>query len=166
MDHAEEIAWRWQGQPVRLGVTRLGLGPSVLPECLSQCLVQEELIRAADLVVALTRSERDLIQAYCPAARGRIRIVGNGVADHARAQAALRERRTDGDHVTVLFAGRFVDRKGVHELLAAAATVLDRAPATRFVLAGGHRGTDVATMARYWLPSDLAPRRDSFFFTG
>ena len=38
----------------------------------------------------------------------------------------------------VLFNGRFVERKGIHELIEAIEIVLAQAPAVRFVLAGGH----------------------------
>lgn len=140
----------------------LGQGP---PECLSQWETQADLIAAADLVVALTRSERDLIAEYCPATRDRIRVVGNGIEDHAEARAAA-ERHCTGEEALILFTGRFVERKGVRELLAAVAPVLHRAPRTRFVLAGGHRHCDGETMARYWLPAELAPYRDRVQFTG
>lgn len=125
----------------------LGHGP---PECLSQWEVQADLIASSDRVIALTRSERDLIGGYCPGARGRVRVVGNGIADSPEARAAARQRRSEGV-ASVLFTGRFVERKGVRELLEAIPTVLRYAPNTRFVLAGGHRDCSGEDMARYWL---------------
>ena len=41
----------------------IGQGP---PECLTQWDIQQELIASADLNVALTRNERELILTYCP----------------------------------------------------------------------------------------------------
>ena len=89
----------------------IGQGP---PECLTQWDIQLELIASADLVVALTRSERELVETYCPAARNR-RIVGNGIEDRPDALAATRRDRTANNPLRVLFSGRFVDRKGVRE---------------------------------------------------
>ena len=66
----------------------------------------------------------------------------------------------------ILFTGRFVERKGIRELLDAAALVLKERPAARFVLAGGHRHCDGVTMARYWMPEDLWVHRDRIHFTG
>jgi glycosyltransferase involved in cell wall biosynthesis len=66
----------------------------------------------------------------------------------------------------VLVVGRFVDRKGIRELLAAIPTVFGRAPETTFVLSGGHRGVSGAEMRAHWLPDQLAPYRDRVLFTG
>jgi glycogen(starch) synthase len=136
----------------------LGHGP---PECLWQWEIQADLIESCDRVVALTRSERDLIGNYCPVARGRVRVVGNGIADSKQARAAA-ERR-GGDHAgLVLFTGRFVERKGIGELIDAIPMVLGSAPHVRFVLAGGHRGCSGEDMARLWLPTTA----DGVEFTG
>jgi glycogen(starch) synthase len=55
----------------------------------------------------------------------------------------------------VLFSGRFVDRKGVRDLLQAIPAVLASAPETRFVLAGGHRGCTSQEMDSWWRPGTL-----------
>jgi glycogen(starch) synthase len=140
----------------------LGQGP---PECLVQWNIQHDLIRAADRIVALTEDERDLILAYCAETRLRIRIVGNGIDDSGLARAAAR-RRCRGDVVTVLYTGRFVERKGIRELLEAAPAVLQQAPGARFVLAGGHRHCTGDDMARYWLPHCCERFRHRIHFTG
>ncbi|HYV10968.1 MAG TPA: glycosyltransferase family 4 protein, partial [Pyrinomonadaceae bacterium] len=94
-----------------------------------------------------------------------VRIVGNGIDDNTTARAAVgRERKTDSP--LVLYTGRFVDRKGVRELIAAIPRVLDQAPTTRFVLAGGHRGCSGADMEYWWLPTELKRYRDRIHFTG
>jgi glycosyltransferase involved in cell wall biosynthesis len=148
----------------------LGGGP---PECLSQWATQEDVIAAADRVVALTESERALLCRYHPAAGARVRTVGNGIADGAAARRAARRRARNRDRPgdapeapVVLFTGRFVARKGVGELLEAIPRVLDQAPETRFVLAGGHRHLDEASAERLWLPAALRERRDRVRFTG
>jgi glycosyltransferase involved in cell wall biosynthesis len=140
----------------------LWLGP---PECLGQWQTQAELIASADLIVALTRSEERLIADYCPQASDRIRVVGNGIEDTAGAREAVR-RRGRHDMPLILFTGRFVERKGIREFLAAAALVLQQRPAVRFVLAGGHRHCDGASMARYWLPDELRGCEERIHFTG
>ncbi|RUW85593.1 glycosyltransferase family 4 protein [Mesorhizobium sp. M1E.F.Ca.ET.063.01.1.1] len=140
----------------------IGQGP---PECLAQWDTQQELIASADLVVALTRSERELVETYCPTARSRVRIVGNGIEDRPDALAATK-RALDHNPLCVLFSGRFVDRKGVHELMAAIPVVLDRSPDTCFVFAGGHRHCSGDEMARHWLPAGLEKYRAQVHFTG
>ena len=66
----------------------------------------------------------------------------------------------------VLFNGRFVERKGIHELIEAIEIVLAQAPAVRFVLAGGHRGCTAAQMESWLLPTQLYPMRKQIHFTG
>ena len=102
----------------------LGRGP---PECLTQSDLQESLIASADRIVALTQSESALIAAYVPAACGRVRVVGNGIEDCPEALATASRPPTTGP-LTVLYSGRFVERKGVRDLLAAVPLVLERAP--------------------------------------
>ena len=140
----------------------IGQGP---PECLTQWDIQQELIASADLNVALTRNERELILTYCPAARDRVRIVGNGIEDTPDALAFSQSNRTNNP-LRVLFSGRFVDRKGVRELLEAIPTVLEHAPDTHFVLAGGHRNCSGDDMARHWLPSGFERYKGHVHFTG
>jgi hypothetical protein len=79
---------------------------------------------------------------------------------------AHRTEQADGVEPSrpVLYTGRFVDRKGIRELLEAAAIVLDRSPRVRFVLAGGHRGCTGEDMSRYWMPPICEPFRDRITF--
>lgn len=140
----------------------IGHGPS---ECVSQWVVQEEVIASADRVIALSFSESELLSDYCPRVQGKVRIVGNGIDDNATARTAVsKERQTDSP--LVLYTGRFVERKGVRELIAAVPLVLEQAPTTRFVLAGGHRQCSGADMEYWWLPPELKQYRDHIHFTG
>jgi glycogen synthase len=140
----------------------LGQGP---PECLTQWNIQSDLIRAADRIVALTEDESGLIEEYCAETADRIRIVGNGIEDSEPARTAARSRRRGGS-ITLLYTGRFVERKGIAELLAAAPRVLEQIPEVRLVLAGGHRHASAEDMARHWLPSSCQRFRDRIHFTG
>lgn len=141
----------------------LGDGP---PECLTQWCQQQAAIHAADLVIALTHNEQALLAEYCPSVRKRVRIVGNGVTDTAAARQALQHRSAAAAPALVLYVGRFVERKGLRELLAAIPSVLKQAPATRFVFAGGHRDSSGQEMEQHWLPHDLLPYRSQIVFTG
>lgn len=123
---------------------------------------QETVISAADRVIALSRDERTLITEYCPAAAERVRIVGNGIADSAEARVAA-EKKREGPPV-ILYSGRFVDRKGIRELFEAIPFVLDQAPDTRFLLAGGY-GT-ATEIENAWLNDVLRPYRSQIEFTG
>lgn len=140
-----------------------GDGP---PECLTQWHQQQAAIRAADLVISLTRSEQALLAEYCPDVHKRVRIVGNGVADNLAARQAVEQRSKKTSSAVVLYSGRFVERKGLRELLAAIPRVLKDAPETRFVLAGGHRDSCGTEMEERWLPHDLLPYRSQIIFTG
>jgi len=124
---------------------------------------QETVIAAADRVIALSRDERDLITKYCPEARERIRIVGNGIADSASARATAKRNR-ENDPLLILYSGRFVDRKGIRELFQAIPRVLNEHPHVQFVLAGGY-GTG-ADIERDWLDETLHPYRSQIHFTG
>lgn len=136
----------------------LGAGP---PQCVGQWQHQESVIYAADRIICLTRNERELLCEYCPGLGDRIRIVGNGIEDVTR-QPHNRSR----DGPTVLFAGRFVERKGIHELMEAIGIVLSEAPEVRFVLAGGHRDSTAAQMEAWLLPEKLHFLREQVHFTG
>jgi glycogen synthase len=139
----------------------IGQGP---PECLDQWHTQRAVIEDADRIIALTRSEQDLVTEYCPRVASRVRVVGNGIADSAAARLALRNQQRERG--LVLFAGRLVDRKGVHDLLTAMPNVLREIPGSRLVLAGGHRGCSGEDMERYWLPAAARRYRDRIHFTG
>ena len=138
----------------------IGSGP---PQCIGQWTQQESVIYGADIVISLTGSERELLTQYCPGVDGRIRIVGNGIEDVPLRRAGQRAR---GSAPTVLFSGRFVDRKGIWELVGAMGLVLAAAPDVRFVLAGGHRGCPAEQMEAWLLPDSLRPYRSQIHFTG
>lgn len=124
---------------------------------------QETVIGAADRVIALSRDERELITKYCPEARERVRIVGNGIDDSAAARAVVKRKRQN-DSPVVLYSGRFVDRKGIRELFQAIPRVLNCVPNVRFVFAGGYGTADQIGAA--WLDESLQPYRDQIHFTG
>ena len=80
----------------------IGHGPL---ECLHQWTVQEAAISSAAIVIAPTRSERELVAQYCPQVVSRLVVAGHGIDDVPALSFPSASRRP-----TVLFAGRFVDR--------------------------------------------------------
>jgi glycosyltransferase involved in cell wall biosynthesis len=140
----------------------IGEGP---PECLTQWAIQRDLIASADVIVALSNTERTLISQYYPSARDRIRVVGNGIADSWQARRNAQARRAR-DTITILFTGRFVDRKGIREILMAAPKILSAAPQARLLMVGGHRHSDAEQVSRYWLPPSCAGVHNRIIFTG
>jgi glycosyltransferase involved in cell wall biosynthesis len=138
----------------------LGQGP---PQCIGQWADQEAVIYGADRVISLTRSERELLNQYCPGIGGRVRVVGNGIEE---ASDERRPKPPGAEGVTVLFAGRFVERKGIRELMEAIGIVLAEAPSVRFILAGGHRDCSGAQMEAWLLPASLYGQRAQIHFTG
>jgi len=165
-------AWFWPiaraireqtGTPLVYTVHSLDRAEYEIGDFVTHWDTQETVIAAADRVIALSRDEKDLIEQYCPVARDRVRIVGNGIDDSLAARAAVRRKRSN-DSPVVLYSGRFVDRKGIRELFQAIPRVLDQAPNVRFVLAGGY-GT-AAQIERTWLGESLQPYRRHIHFTG
>jgi glycogen synthase len=126
---------------------------------------QEIAIAHAKRLIALTRDETDLLTHYYPESRDKIRIVGNGINDCSKArQASLKEGNDESP--LVLYTGRLVERKGIRDLLAAVPYILERAPHTRFVLAGGPPPFSGEEVARQWLPPECYPHRSRIHFTG
>jgi len=125
--------------------------------------VQETVIAEADRLIALSHSEHDLLLQYYPDTRERVRVLGNGVADYAAAQAVTQRGKRNGSPL-VLYTGRFVDRKGIRELLTAIPMVLKQAQSTHFVLVGGYGGG--AEIEREWLVDALRPYSSQVLFTG
>jgi len=165
-------AWFWPvaraireqtGTPLVYTVHSLDRAEYEIGDFVTHWDTQETVISEADRVIALSRDERALISKYCPVAADRIRIVGNGIADSAAARAAARRKKGDGPAV-ILYSGRFVDRKGIGELLEVIPRVLDQAPNVRFVLAGGYgTATDIENA---WLNHSLRQYRSQIEFTG
>lgn len=126
---------------------------------------QDAAIAHADRLIALSSDERDLLTAYYPGARDRIRVVGNGIDEAATHGPTRRRTRQDGPQM-VLYSGRLVERKGIRELLDAIPCVLAAAPDTRLVLAGGPPPLTGAEVADQWLTPALEPYRPQIHFTG
>jgi glycogen(starch) synthase len=123
---------------------------------------QEAVIQAVDRIIAISESERQLLTQYCPTVSRRVRVIGNGIDDTSAARAAAQRRRSGPP--LVMFSGRFVDRKGIHELLEAIPRVLTAEPDARFVLVGGY-GTANDT-ERTWFSEPLLTFRKKIRFTG
>ncbi len=126
---------------------------------------QEIAIAHAERLIALTENETELLTHYYPEAQKKIRIVGNGVDDCLKARTAAR-KETKEESPLVLYSGRLVERKGIRDLLAAVPYVLERAPQTRFVLAGGPPPFTGDQVALQWLPPECYPYRSRIHFTG
>ena len=125
---------------------------------------QGRAVASVDRLIALTRDEANLLVHYYPESRDRIRIVGNGIDDSQEARRAAQRSRSGPP--LVLYSGRLVERKGIQDLLAAIPAVLEQAPDTRFVLAGGPPGYCGEELARQWLPPACLPYADRIQFTG
>lgn len=132
---------------------------------LSHCQEQEEAISVADRLIALTGDETELLVHYYPKSEEKIRIIGNGIDDTWRARKALIRKRYD-EASLVLYTGRLVERKGIRDLLAAIPRVLERAPRTQFVLAGGPPDRSGEDLKHEWLPPECYPYYEQIHFTG
>ena len=132
---------------------------------LDHCADQEEAISVADRLVALTPNETELLVHYYPESHAKIRVVGNGIDDCPKAQLAATKSK-EGDPALVLYTGRLVERKGIRDLLDAIPLVLEKAPRTRFVLAGGPPDRTGEDLKREWLPPSCYQYCDQIHFTG
>jgi glycosyltransferase involved in cell wall biosynthesis len=132
---------------------------------LAHSQAQEQAIDHSDRLIALTRSEGDLLTRYYPHARHKVRVVNNGIEDSVSARRAAFRRR-DGRQTVVLYSGRLVERKGIRELIAAIADVLLVAPATSFVIVGGPPPLTGAEVAAQWLSTEHAWLAGRVHFTG
>lgn len=132
---------------------------------LAHSRAQDQAMRASDRLIALAEGEADLIERYYPEARNKVRVVGNGIedTDHARAIAFS---RADREGSLILYSGRLVERKGIRELLAALPDVLEAAPASRAVLAGGPPSLSGHEVASQWLGPEHCPFAERIHFTG
>jgi glycosyltransferase involved in cell wall biosynthesis len=120
------------------------------------------VIHAVDRAIALSESERALLVHYCPAAERQVRVVGNGIDDTSLAAEATHRPRVDPP--LLMFSGRFVDRKGIAELLEGLPQVLNAAPGARAVLVGGYGGAE--EMKGRWLSDALRAYGPRVRFTG
>jgi glycogen synthase len=132
---------------------------------LAQATEQSAAIVSSDRLIALSESESELLRYYYPEECERIRIVGNGIDDSTTARQSAAKARATASPL-VLYSGRLVERKGIHELLAAIPAVLAAEPRTRFVLAGGPPSLSGEELERQWLPPELEPYRSRIHFTG
>jgi glycogen(starch) synthase len=132
---------------------------------LAQAIEQGNAISSSDRLIAISHSERELLEFYYPNDRDRVRVVGNGIADSALARRSAARPR-DSHAPLVLYSGRLVERKGIHELLAAIPSILRVQPRARFVLAGGPPNVSSHDLKRQWLPPELACHSSRVDFTG
>jgi glycosyltransferase involved in cell wall biosynthesis len=150
--------------PMVLTVHSLDRAEYEVGEFVTQWTAQDAAIAEANRVIAISQSEQDLMEIYCPEVLSSVRIAGNGIDDSIDAGNSVRKRCWNKENPVVLFTGRFVQRKGIMELLAAIPQVLKIAPTTQFVLVGGYGGG--AEIERDWMLETLLPYRDRVHFTG
>lgn len=123
---------------------------------------QEAVVHAADRVIAISESQRDLLVHYCPTVALRVRVIGHGIDDTPAARQSAQGRRSGAP--LVMFSGRLNAHKGIYELLEAIPRVLAAEPDTRFVFVGGYgTATDVESV---WLKGALLTYREKIRFTG
>jgi glycosyltransferase involved in cell wall biosynthesis len=130
-------------------------------ESLNLWRLQQEMVRAADRVIAVSRSEAELLVRLLPEIRHRVRVAGHGIEEPGPPPPRAPAGR---DGPMVLYVGRFVNHKGVGDLLQAVPSVLACVPDCRFVLVGGYGSAE--WVERTWLPPSLSAFRDRIAFTG
>lgn len=127
---------------------------------LLQSQTQEALIGIADIVIACSQTEKEVVSHYCKERSSRIRMVGNGTGTYTQ---FLHSQPRDPN--LVLYSGRFEKNKGVEDLLTAIPYVVERCPDVNFVLVGGALDTTREEIRQQWL-HDSFPYKDKVTFTG
>ena len=121
---------------------------------------QDALIALADVVIASSQTEKELISHYCKESSSHLRLVGNGTGTYV-----ARSYDQPRDPHLVLYSGRFEKNKGVEDLLSAIPYVVEHDPHVNFVLVGGPLDSSREEMQRQWL-DDSFPCKDKVTFTG
>ncbi|WP_277211387.1 D-inositol-3-phosphate glycosyltransferase [Isoptericola croceus] len=147
-------------------VKNAALAPGDVPEPQGRVIGEEQVVEAADALVASTREEADDLVRYCGADPDLVHVVAPGVdleefaplgpptGATAQARRALRERLgLPTDRPVVLFAGRVQLLKGPDVLVRALGVMADHAdpvgssgggPLPRLVVLGGASGRPTA----------------------
>jgi glycosyltransferase involved in cell wall biosynthesis len=121
------------------------------PEAQLWSSLQIEVMRASDLVVFLSESERSAALLFAPEIASRSRVAGNGLPPPAYGPRVV----PDGP---VVFAGRFALSKGIG-LLEKTLPLIHKSWHGTFVLAGGHgdeKSHQLIANLRYTLGDSLA----------
>lgn len=126
--------------------------------------IQEQAINASDSIIAISENEKELLAGYYPHVINKISVAGNGIAESKNARSVTQKREWKTRDLTVLYTGRFVDRKGIRELISAIPRVLNEFSEAKFVLAGGYGGA--AEIEKEWLVDALTPFKNNIIFTG
>jgi glycosyltransferase involved in cell wall biosynthesis len=93
--------------------------------------IKNLLVRAVSLVCVLSTAEKEEFEQFMPVLKGRVCVVKNVISDHF-----LNTSRVEAHDPLVLFASRFIRRKGPFQLLEAVPSITALVPTTRFVLLG------------------------------
>jgi alpha-maltose-1-phosphate synthase len=126
-------------------------GETPTEECIQ---LEQALCDESDLLIAVSRSLRAIIQTTHDVPDSRIQVVYNGLdvaaflpaTWNAETLGGMRQMIAPAHAKIVLFAGRLHPQKGIAALFAAAAQVLVEQPDVRYLLAGEAHTRDAAHM--------------------
>ena len=126
----------------RHGIPLLLMAHGSHPETISDTrrsveFAKQLLVRNVSLLCVLSTSERDEFENFIPQLKGRVCVVRNVISD-----LFLNTTRCESDDPLVLFASRFIRKKGPFQLLAAVPSITQHLPTVRFVFLGD--GPDAA----------------------
>jgi glycosyltransferase involved in cell wall biosynthesis len=100
-------------------------------------LAKRILMRNISLLAVLSTAEKAEFEHFLPRLRGRVCVVKNIISE-----AFLNAERNESEEPVVLFASRFIKKKGPFYLLEAVPSIVERIPGTRFIFLGD--GPDAA----------------------
>jgi glycogen synthase len=150
------------GLPIIYTAHSIDLAEVQYGEWLPHGSIQDSALTGADLVIALSESERVCLGRHYPRQMARVRVVGNGI--HPVPGLPVKHHRMPG--ASVLYVGRFGTRKGLHDVFEAAPLVFEEVPKARFVFVGGGCPDDGPGEARAWMPAHLCAYGGRMNFLG
>jgi len=138
----------------------MGHGPD---EFTLRAKMQEQVISSVHRIIVLSHSEFYLFIHYYPMFANKVRIVGFGISDCGVNHSAMQK---DDKFFTILYVGRFAQRKGITDLFQTIPKILKEIPNARFILVGGLPNRDINLVRQWWFPNYLNKYYHQIIFTG
>lgn len=120
-------------------------GVEILPMHHEFMKMQKDLVEMADHLIVCSSAEGAIVERYFPGVASKLAVIPNGFKDPGDVLPDVLE--TSDNAPTLLYVGRFTERKGLDILIEALNQARTRVPGVRLRVVGGHSGED----DREWL---------------
>ncbi|WJE84541.1 glycosyltransferase family 4 protein [Bacillus sp. DX3.1] len=115
-------------------------GVEVLPMHLEFMKMQRDLVEMADHLIVCSASEGQMMENYFPGSMEKLSVIPNGFIEP---DGRVLQNKINGDNPpTLLFVGRFTERKGLDILIEALDLAKSQVSNLKLLVVGGHSGED------------------------